>query len=406
MIDRAYRTLHHFYGPVDGSAFRLGRRFSLDLVNRNNWIRSALLLTLVILIGIGLASWKYESLQSEQAASANQPEPMEWVTVAVARAVDHRQTTTSIGTVLALRSITLKNELAGTVREVRLIPGQIVEPETLLVALDVSVEEAELKAQEAQAALAKTILNRRRSLSQELATTQEEVDRARADLDVTRAQIARTKAIIAKKTIRAPFRARVGIADVHPGQYLEEGTLLTTLQGVAEAVHVDFTVAQQLAAGLVVGETVEVLAAGDSPVVMARIVALDARVDPTTRNATIRARIEGTSNLPAPGASVRVRVPVGPQRAVVAIPVSALRKGPGGDQVFVIVPDKDGRNRVHTRQVESGAMFGDEIVIHTGLAAGEQIAAVGSFKLRDGVLVAVAEATENNSEKNRETEKP
>lgn len=375
-------------------------------MNRNNWIRSALLLTLVILIGIGLASWKYESLQSEQAASANQPEPMEWVTVAVARAVDHRQTTTSIGTVLALRSITLKNELAGTVREVRLIPGQIVEPETLLVALDVSVEEAELKAQEAQAALAKTILNRRRSLSQELATTQEEVDRARADLDVTRAQIARTKAIIAKKTIRAPFRARVGIADVHPGQYLEEGTLLTTLQGVAEAVHVDFTVAQQLAAGLVVGETVEVLAAGDSPVVMARIVALDARVDPTTRNATIRARIEGTSNLLAPGASVRVRVPVGPQRAVVAIPVSALRKGPGGDQVFVIVPDKDGRNRVHTRQVESGAMFGDEIVIHTGLAAGEQIAAVGSFKLRDGVLVAVAEAAENNSEKNRETEKP
>ncbi|MDF0673487.1 MAG: efflux RND transporter periplasmic adaptor subunit [Nitrospira sp.] len=285
-------------------------------------------------------------------------------------------------------------------------PGQIVEPGTLLVALDVSVEEAELKAQEAQAALAKTILNRRRSLNQELATTQEEVDRARADLDVARAQIARTKAIIAKKTIRAPFRARVGIADVHPGQYLEEGTLLTTLQGVGEAVHVDFTVAQQIAAGLQGGEAVEVLAAGDSPVVTAKIVALDARIDPTTRNAMIRARIEGTNNVPAPGASVRVRVPVGPQRTVVAIPVSALRKGPGGDQVFVILSDKDGRNRVHTRQVESGPMFGDEIVIHTGLAAGEQIAAVGSFKLRDGVLVAVAKAAENDSKEHHEAGKP
>ncbi|MDF0665966.1 MAG: efflux RND transporter periplasmic adaptor subunit [Nitrospira sp.] len=375
-------------------------------MKRENWIGSTLLVLFVLLLGIGLASWKYESFQSEQAASANQPEPMESVTLAVARAIDHRQTTTSIGTVLALRSITLKNELAGTVRDVRLIPGQIVEPGTLLVALDVSVEEAELKAQEAQAALATTVLNRRRSLNQELATTQEEVDRARADLDVVRAQIARTKAIIAKKTIRAPFRARVGIADVHPGQYLEEGTLLTTLQGVGEAVHVDFTVAQQIAAGLQGGEAVEVLAAGDSPAVMARIVALDARIDPTTRNAMIRARIEGTHNVPAPGASVRVRVPVGPQRTVVAIPVSALRKGPGGDQVFVILPDKDGRNRVHTRQVESGAMVGDEIVIHTGLKAGEQIAAVGSFKLRDGVLVAVAEAAENNSKGSHETGKP
>lgn len=375
-------------------------------MNKNNWVGSALLLALVILIGIGLAAWKYESIQNQQAASANQPEPMEWVTIAVARSIDHRQTTTSIGTVLALRSITLKNELAGTVREVRLISGQIVEAGTLLVALDVSVEEAELRAQAAQVALAKTVLNRREHLNQELATTQEEVDRARADLDVARAQIARTKAIIAKKTIRAPFRARVGIADIHPGQYLDEGTLLTTLQGVGEAVHVDFTVAQQVAAGLRVGEAVEVLAAGDSPTLMARIVALDARVDPTTRNAMIRARIEGTRNVPAPGASVRVRVPVGLQRTVVAIPISALRKGPGGDQVFVITPDKDGRNRVHTRQVESGPMFGDEIVVHAGLAAGEQIAAAGSFKLRDGILISVAETREDNSKDNHEAGKP
>jgi membrane fusion protein (multidrug efflux system) len=375
-------------------------------MDRNNWVGSVLLLTFVILIGIGLAAWKYESIQNQQAASANQPEPMESVTAAVARTINHRQTTTSIGTVLALRSITLKNELAGTVREVRLIPGQIVEAGTLLVALDVSVEEAELRAQEAQAVLAKTVLNRRQHLSEELASTKEEVDRARADLDVAQAQIARTKALIAKKTIRAPFRARVGMADVHPGQYLDEGTLLTTLQGVSDAVHVDFTVAQQIADRLRIGETVEVFAAGDSPPIMAKIVALDARVDPTTRNAMIRARIEGTSNVPPPGASVRVRIPVGPERNVVAIPVSALRKGPGGDQVFVIAPDKDGRNRVHARQVESGPMFGDEIVIHTGLTAGERVAAVGSFKLRDGILIAVVEAVENNSKENHEVGKP
>ncbi|WHZ26055.1 MAG: efflux RND transporter periplasmic adaptor subunit [Nitrospira sp.] len=373
---------------------------------RNNWMGSVLLLTLVILIGIGLAAWKYELIQNQQAASANQPEQMESVTISVARAINHRQTTTSIGTVLALRSITLKNELAGTVRTVRLTPGQIVEPGTLLAALDVSVEEAELRAQEAQAALAKTVLNRRQHLNAELASTKEEVDRARADLDVAQAQIARTKAIIAKKTIRAPFRARVGIADVHPGQYLDEGTLLTTLQGVGEAVHVDFTVAQQVAARLRIGEAVEVFTTNDSPTIMARIVALDARVDPTTRNAMIRARIEGASNVPAPGASVRVRIPVGPEYHVVAIPVSALRKGPGGDQVFVIAPDKDGRNRAYTRHVESGPMIGDEIVIHTGLSAGEQIAAVGSFKLRDGILVAVAGAVENHSKENHDAGNP
>ena len=358
-------------------------------MKRRHLVGSVVLPTLVLMMGVGLAAWKYDAIQDGQAASANQPEPMETVTVALAKEIEHRQTTTSIGTVLALRSITLQNELSGTVREVRLMPGQIVEAGMLLVALDVSVEEAELKAQEAQAALAKTVLDRRKNLNHEMATTQEEIDRARADLDIARAQIARTKAIIARKTIRAPFRSRVGIADVHPGQYLNEGTLLTTLQGIDEAAHVDFTVPQQIAASLQEGELVEVFA-GALPPVTAKIIALDARIDPTTRNAVVRAKIDGAANAPAPGSSVRVRVPVGAPRKAVAVPVSALRKGPGGDQVFVIAQDKDGRNRARVQQVESGAMLGDEVVIHAGLTAGEQVAASGSFKLRESALVSIA----------------
>ena len=185
------------------------------------------------------------------------------------------------------------------------------------------------------------------------------MDRARADRDIALAQIARTKAIIARKTIRAPFRARVGIADVHPGQYLNEGTELTTLQGVDDAVHVDFTVAQQVAAGLRIGHSVDVSAASDSSPIVAKIVAVDARIDPTTRNAMVRARIERAANAPTPGASVRVQVPVGQPRKAVAVPVSALRKGPGGDHVFVIAPDEDGKTRAHVRQVESGTVLGE-----------------------------------------------
>jgi membrane fusion protein (multidrug efflux system) len=366
-------------------------------MNRRSWIGSFLLLAGVVSVGVGLAAWKYTAIQAAVAASANQPEPMESVTVAFAREVEHRQTATSIGTVLALRSITLRNELPGTVRYVSLTPGQIVDTGMVLVGLDVSVEEAELKAQEAQAALARTVLDRRKNLSHDRATTQEEVDRARADLDIALAQIARTKAIIARKTIRAPFRARVGMADLHLGQYLNEGTELTTLQGVDDAVHVDFTVAQQVAAGLQAGDSVEVSAAGQSSPISARIVAVDARIDPTTRNAAVRARIEGAANAPSPGASVRVRVPVGSLRKAVAIPASALRKGPGGDRVFVIELDKSGKTRAHVRPVESGAMLGDEVVIYAGLSAGDQVAVSGSFKLREAALVVIARSPEDKS---------
>ncbi len=359
-------------------------------MDRRSLIGSSLLLLTIVALGAGLAAWKQESIQEANAASANQPEPMESVMVAVAQEREHGPTTTSIGTIVALRSITLRNEVPGTVRRVMLTPGQIVDAGTVLVALDVSVEEAELKAQQAQAELAETQLARMQRLSQRRAASEADFDAALAERDVALAQIARTKAIIARKTIRAPFRARVGISDVHPGQYLNEGTLLTTLQGVDEATYVDFTVAQHVASALRKGDSVDVSASGDSSPTAAEILAIDARVDPTTRNAVVRARIENADDAPAPGASVRVSVPVGPARIAVAVPASALRKGPGGDHVFVLAQDKEGNTRAHVRPVEVGAMLGDEVVIEEGLAAGEQVAASGSFKLRDAVLVAVA----------------
>jgi membrane fusion protein (multidrug efflux system) len=358
---------------------------------RRTWIGSSVLLLTVLGAGIALAAWKRGSLREADAAAASHPEPMETVTAGVAERRDYRRTTTSIGTVIALRSITLHNELPGTVREVALAPGQIVEPGDVLIGLDVSVEEAELRAQEAQAALAESMLERMERASRKAAASETDVDRARAERDVALAQIERIKAIIARKVVRAPFRARVGMVDVHVGQYLHEGTQLTTLQGIDDAVHVDFTVTQTVAAGLRAGDTVDVFPSGGATAASATIVALDARVDPTTRNAAVRARLEGARNGPAPGASVRVRVPVGPPRDVVTVPVSALRRGPAGDHVFLLVAGEDGRTRAQLRQVRSGPMLDDRVVITEGLVPGDKVAASGSFKLNDSVLVAVAD---------------
>lgn len=350
------------------------------------WIKSVALLGTVLVTGAALAAWKSASTRAANAAASKQPEPIESVNIAVARARQYRPTTTSVGTVLALTSITLRNELSGTVRDVMLVPGQVVEAGTVLVALDVSVEQAELDAETAQADLAATSLARLERLREAQATSQEEVDQARAAREVALAQIARTRAIIAKKTISAPFRARVGLSDVHPGQYLNEGTELTTLQGVDAAANVDFTVAQVVAAELHPGEPVAVFAADDPHPMTAHIVAVDARVDPTTRNAMVRARIRDRA--PAPGASVRVEVPVGPSTTVVAIPVSALRKGPAGDHVFLIAADSAGHARAHVQPVRSGPVLEDEVVILSGLTPGQQVATSGSFKLRESVRVA------------------
>ena len=348
------------------------------------------LVAATVAFGVGLAVWKGVSIANTNAAAANQPEPAEMIQAVTAESRELLRTTTSIGTVVATRSITVRNEIPGTVAYTRLAPGNIVEEGDVLVRLDVSVETADLQALEAQRKLAETQLTRMQRMVERKAASEQELDTARAQYDVAVAQIARTKAVIGRKVLRAPFRARVGISDVHEGQYLNEGTELTTLQGVDEFAFVDFTVAQQVAALLRKGADVNVFTSESPQPIVAKVLALDSRVDPSTRNTVVRARIANGAGAPAPGSSVRVEVPVGIAHTVVTIPASALRKGPGGDHVYVLV-EANGQTRVKQRAVTVDALRGDEVAISAGIEPGERVAASGAFKLRESALVALAE---------------
>jgi len=147
-------------------------------VGRRSRVGSIVLAALLLGGALVLGAWKHNRLVAER--SATQPEPVEAVTVATAAPREHQETTTAIGTVLALESITLRNELPGTVRHVSLVPGSIVEAGTVLVALDTSVESADLRALQAQARLAETTLHRNEFLRQHEANAEAELDQARA----------------------------------------------------------------------------------------------------------------------------------------------------------------------------------------------------------------------------------
>lgn len=332
---------------------------------------------------------KQGALAASAAAAQSQPEPAEAIEAATVATHSYTRTSTAIGTIRALRSITLRNELPGTVRSVALETGKIVEAGAVLVELDVAVESAQLAALEAEARLAETMLGRMERALQSQGASAADVDRARAERDMALANVHRLEALIDQKRLRAPFRARVGLVDLHVGQYLEPGTSITTLQGTDAAVHVDFAVTQEIAARLTEGTAIEIVRTPGTAPVAAKIVAIDAHVDVTTRNTWIRAELTG-EGLPQPGASVRVRVPVAAPREVAVVPVSALRKGPGGETVYVLTADPKGQLRAHERRVTSGPVLGDEVVVEQGLAVGEQVASTGSFKLRENVLVVVA----------------
>ncbi len=334
----------------------------------------------------GLGLYKYREIQSAIAASQGSPEPVESVHSARARDGQWSASTRAIGSVVALRHVEIKNEIAGVIADIGFKSGDVVDEGGLLVQFDVRQEQAALAAAEAEARLATLTLERREGLRNSAAFNQQELDRSREEHAAAEARARNLRVIVDKKRITAPFRARVGITNWQPGAYLDVGTLIVTLQGVAADAYVDFSLPQDDAAHIGPGTQVRLtgptIPGGE---VTAEIIAEDNRAD-DARSVRFRAIAPGFGEKLRPGTFVDVTVETSKPRSAVMVPLASVRRSPSGQHVFVLV-DEVGKLRARQRLVQTGAVQGSEIAIVKGIEAGELIATSGSFKLRDGLLV-------------------
>lgn len=338
-------------------------------------------------IGGGLGVYKYNEMQRAAAASGAAPEPSETVLAVRAREGQWTATARAIGSVTALRQVEIKNEIAGVIAEIGFKSGDRVEEGALLVKLDTRQEEAALAVAEAEARLAKLTLERRESLRNSAAFNQQELDRSREDYAAATARAKTLSVIVDKKRITAPFRARVGITNWQPGAYLDVDTLIVTLQGLDPDAYVDFTLPQDSAALVRPGTSIRLTGpAVPGGETTATIIAEDNSADGTSRAIRFRAVAKGFGDPLRPGTFVDVTVETGKPRNTVMVPLAAVRRSPAGQHVFVLA-EEEGKLRARQRAIETGPVQGSEIAVENGLKAGELIAASGSFKLRDGLLV-------------------
>jgi membrane fusion protein (multidrug efflux system) len=335
----------------------------------------------------GLGYYKYAEISAAIAAAESFPEPREAVEAVQVRRGEWAASTRAVGTVVALRQVELRNELAGTVVEMGFASGDIVEAGQVLVRLDTSEEHAALAAAQAEARLAKVVFERRDRLRSSDAVSALDLDRAREELAAATARVTSLEAGIAKKTLVAPFHARVGLTDLQPGAYLDEGTRIAMLQGVDADAYVDFALPQDMAAAIRPGVSVSLRGPQISDAsVAAEIVAEDASIDATNRAVRFRAIARGLGGVLRPGAFVDVVAVTAPPQPALLVPLPAVRRAPYGEHVFVLAQEK-GQWRARQRLVQTGPVQGTDIVVKDGLAEGELIAAAGSFKLREGLLV-------------------
>jgi membrane fusion protein (multidrug efflux system) len=346
-------------------------------------------IVVVVLAIAALAGIKALQIGTLIAFGKNFKPPAETISSSVVKEEKWPDTLPTVGSISAVQGVKIAAEIPGTVSTISFESGATVAQGDLLLSMDVSAEEAQLRSLDAQTELAKTNLGRVKSLREEKTVSQAEMDQAEAALKQTQANADAVRATIAKKVIRAPFAGRLGIRQVNVGQYLEPGKLIVSLQSLAP-VYGDFSLPQQEFARLKNGLTVR--ATTDTypgKQFTGKLTAINPDLDAMTRSIRVQATFENAEQLLRPGMFTRMEIVFAEERDVLTIPSTSILSAPYGDSVYVIEPSTatnaaPGDLVVRQQFVRVGNARGDFISITSGLKAGEKVATSGIFKLRNG----------------------
>jgi multidrug efflux system membrane fusion protein len=312
----------------------------------------------------------------------------------------------AIGNVEAYSTVSLKARVDGQIVEVNFREGQEVRKGSVLFKIDPRPFEAALR--QAEATLARDIAQRDQARAQErrykdlldknfiskdaYAQFRTNADTATAVAEASKAAADNAKLNLEYCTIRSPIDGYTGKIQIQIGNLVKANDTnpLVTINQV-HPIYVSFAVPEQdlssIRTYMAQGPLAVAAAPPNSgkPAAAGKLIFVDNAVDPTTGTIKLRGQFENKDNALWPGQFVSVNMKLSEQKDAIVIPSQSVQTGPDGQYVFVIKPDMT----AEVRRITVQRTEGDNAVVASGLAKGEQVVTRGQLRLTPGTKVSV-----------------
>jgi membrane fusion protein, multidrug efflux system len=306
------------------------------------------------------------------------------------------------GTLQPLHEAVVYARSAGYVRRwyadigARVSDGQVLATiEAPEVDQEVQQAQAQLTQANASLALAKSDLDRWKSLARDSAVSQQELDEKTAAYEASaatanaqRANVQRLTSVQGFSKVAAPFAGVVTARNVDVGTLVSPGTSGAGTGGLGlfrvsqtDTMRVYVNVPQSLAPSIHVGQNANIsLAEQHGRVLPGKVARTSAALDPGTRTLLVEVDVANTDNSLLAGSFVQVDLDTGGMIAPIVVPANALLFNAGGTQVVVI----DDHNIAHYHKVTVGRDYGATVEILSGVDEGATVALNPSDDIRDG----------------------
>jgi membrane fusion protein (multidrug efflux system) len=289
----------------------------------------------------------------------------------------------TVGSIEARESVEIVSEIAGAVMRLPFREGDPIEMGALIAQLDDAELSAELARAEALRDQTQASFDRVRTIVEQGAAAQQDLDDAAAALKVAEANVALARARLAKTRIVAPFSGVIGPREVSPGAFLRPGDVIARLAKVKE-LDIVFSVPERHAGELQRGAEVAVsTAAYPGYRVTGEMDVIDPLLDPSTRSVRVIARVSNPDGRFRPGMSADIAVVLAHREETLTVAGEAVFAQ--GDQFLVYRVQDDGT--VESVPVVLGARTPATVEVTEGLVAGDVVVRAGHQKLFPGAKV-------------------
>ncbi len=325
------------------------------------------------------------------------------VQVAVAVQQDVPRRIESIGTVQAVRTVSVKSQVDGVIAQVHFKEGDDLKAGDPLVTLDRRPFENSLRSARADLANARAMadqaqadLDRYQRLDQQAAVSKEEYIQYVTKAETTKAMVQAREAAVANAElqlgyteIRAPIAGRTGQRLLHEGALVKANdnnfTIVTInqLNPVAVTYSVPERTLEEIRSALAAGRAA--VSVTDRSTGLTRengkLDFVDNTVDPATGMITLKALFANDDQALWPGRFVYAITQVGIDPAAIVVPSSAVQNSQNGSTVYVLKSD----STVELRTVKVARTAGDNSLLTSGVKAGETVVTDGQLRLLPGM---------------------
>ncbi len=342
-----------------------------------------------------LAVIKVTQISRAIAEHARFSPPPEAVTTTKVTKAEWRESFDTVGTFVSMQGATLSAKESGNVVAVRFESGAKVKAGDVLLEIDASVEEANLRGAKARLDLARQSLERAQKLRGQSALALATLEDAQSKVRQGEADVQSIQAAIERKTIVAPFDGRAGIRTVNVGSFVHAGDPLVPLYSL-NPIYFNFSVPQQLAPQLTTKTQATVrVDAFPNRQFTGEVTAINPNIDEALRTIVVQTTVGNSQEEILPGMFGSVHLDIGEEESLHIIPSLCVTYAPYGNSVYVVERSKgaDGKERTTVRQqiVQLGRARGDYVSVVKGLNEGDEIVSTGAFKLRPGASIQIKE---------------